>query len=223
MNSVRTFVTDSTLVNSVCPERLAQIPASMRRRLSAYSKLIFTAILDLAERQPKIFHMPVVLASRHGDLQRTEKLLRALVRGESLSPTQFGLSVNNAVLGQYSLAVNNKAAMTTVSGGEQTYPLGWLEAVSQVQNEAEAVLLIIADEPPPDVYQSQESSPKSAFSHAVLLHRHNGKEVIMDQPKLDSCDIDVAELAQQVQNAISEGEQKVSMRYGKTNWCWHVR
>ena len=180
MNSVSVFVVDSTLAESVCPERLRRIPGSMRRRLSSYSKLIFTAILELSERQPNVLQLPVVLASRHGDLQRTEKLLRELVQGESLSPTQFGLSVNNAVLGQYSLAVNNQTAMTTVSGGEQTYPLGWLEAISQVKSEAETVLLVLADEPPPEVYQSLESSPKSAFAHAVLLDRLNGKEVIMD-------------------------------------------
>ena len=178
---MRAFVADSTLVQNECRERLKQIPASTRRRLSSYAKVLITAMLELSERHPQLQETPVVLATRHGDLHRTEKLLRELVRGEILSPTQFALSVNNAVLGQYSMAADNRQSMTTLSAGEQTYPLGWLEALSQLQSEAEQVLLVYADEVPPAVYSGQVKSPVTGFSHAVLLDRENGQELILDR------------------------------------------
>ena len=221
-SQAKVFVADSTLVTSECRDRLKQVPASMRRRLSSYSKLIVTAIMELAEREKGVHNTPVVLATRHGDLQRTEKLLRTLVQGEVLSPTQFGLSVNNAVLGQYSMAVDNQQAMTTVSGGEETYPLGWLEAIAQVSNEFERVLLVVADETPPEVYRKQQNSPIHAFAQAVLLDRENGREVILDQSRESAEHYDAYDVAEKLQHCLEQGKQRLVVNYGANSWSWHV-
>ncbi|MBJ7266203.1 beta-ketoacyl synthase chain length factor [Idiomarina abyssalis] len=221
---MRAFVADSTLVQNECRERLKQIPASTRRRLSSYAKVLITAMLELSERHPQLQETPVVLATRHGDLHRTEKLLRELVRGEILSPTQFALSVNNAVLGQYSMAADNRQSMTTLSAGEQTYPLGWLEALSQLQSEAEQVLLLYADEVPPAVYSGQVKSPVTGFSHAVLLHRKNGQELILDRRvgKESQLQEDVWSVANSVQKILDAGGDKVVKDYNGVRWSWHV-
>ncbi|WP_287816352.1 beta-ketoacyl synthase chain length factor [Idiomarina sp.] len=221
---MRAFVADSTLVQNECRERLKQIPASTRRRLSSYAKVLITAMLELSERHPQLQETPVVLATRHGDLHRTEKLLRELVRGEILSPTQFALSVNNAVLGQYSMAADNRQSMTTLSAGEQTYPLGWLEALSQLQSEAEQVLLVYADEVPPAVYSGQVKSPVTGFSHAVLLDRENGQELILDRRvgKESQLQEDVWSVANSVQKILDAGGGKVVQDYNKVRWSWHV-
>ena len=220
---MRAFVADSTLVQTECRERLKQIPASTRRRLSSYAKVLITAMLELSERHPQLQETPVVLATRHGDLHRTEKLLRELVRGEILSPTQFALSVNNAVLGQYSMAADNRQSMTTLSAGEQTYPLGWLEALSQLQSEAEQVLLVYADEVPPAVYSGQVKSPVTGFSHAVLLDRENGQELILDRRvgKESQLQEDVWSVANSVQKILDAGG-KVIQDYNGVRWSWHV-
>jgi len=221
---MRAFIADSTLVESESRELLKQIPASTRRRLSSYAKVLITAILELSERHPQLQYTPVILATRHGDLHRTEKLLRELVRGEILSPTQFALSVNNAVLGQYSMAVDNRQAMTTLSGGEQTYPLGWLEALSQLQNEAEQVLLVYADEVPPAVYSGQVNSPLKSFAQAVLLHRENGQELILDRrvEKESQLQDDVWQVANSVQQMLDAGDGTVRKDYNGVRWSWHV-
>ncbi|MAA61600.1 beta-ketoacyl synthase chain length factor [Idiomarina sp. UBA3176] len=221
---MRAFVADSTLVETECRERLKQIPASTRRRLSSYAKVIMTAILELSERHPQLKETPVVLATRHGDLHRTEKLLRELVRGEVLSPTQFALSVNNAVLGQYSMAADNRQAMTTLSAGEQTYPLGWLEAVSQVQSETRQVLLVYADEVPPAVYSGQVHSPVRSFAHAVLLDRKNGQKLILDRlvEKESQLQEDVWLVANGVQQMLDSCSGKVVKDYNGVRWSWHV-
>lgn len=105
------YLSDSTSAPSTA---LESIPASTRRRLSSYAKLLLAALFEVIEQHPEAAHAPVVLASRHGDLQRTIRLLNELVAGELLSPTQFCLSVNNAVLGQFSMLVDNQQGMTTV-------------------------------------------------------------------------------------------------------------
>lgn len=221
---MRAFVADSTLVETECRERLKQIPASTRRRLSSYAKVMMTAILELGGRHPQLKETPVILATRHGDLHRTEKLLRELVRREILSPTQFALSVNNAVLGQYSMAADNRQAMTTLSAGEQTYPLGWLEAISQLQSEAKQVLLVYADEVPPAVYSEQVQSPVKNFAHAVLLDRENGQELILDRlvAKESQLQNDVWLVASCVQQMLDTRSGKVVKDYNGVRWSWHV-
>jgi hypothetical protein len=48
--------------------------------------------------------VPLVFASRHGDVARSMDLLGALVSDQPLSPTGFGLSVHNAIAALYSIA-----------------------------------------------------------------------------------------------------------------------
>ena len=48
--------------------------------------------------------VPLVFASRHGDVQRSFELLEQMARDEPMSPTHFGLSTHNAVIAQYSIA-----------------------------------------------------------------------------------------------------------------------
>lgn len=220
---MKAFVADSTLVTEECRERLKSVPASMRRRLSSYSKLIVTAILEMSERGVSLHNVPVVLATRHGDLQRTEKLLRTLVQGDMISPTQFGLSVNNAVLGQYSMAFDNQQAMTAVSAGNETCPMGWLDAMTHVANESEQVLLIVADETPPDVYRSQQCSPVNAFAQAVLLDRKNGREVILDQSNCKTKTLDAFDVAQKLQRCLDNGGELRVAGQANTSWNWHVK
>lgn len=220
---MKAFVADSTLVTEECRERLKRVPTSMRRRLSSYSKLIVTAILELSERVPSLQDVPVVLATRHGDLQRTEKLLRALVQGDMVSPTQFGLSVNNAVLGQYSVALGNQQAMTAVSAGDQTCLMGWLDAMAQVANDSERVLLIVADETPPEVYRSQQRSPLNAFAQAVLLDRRNGREVILDQSDNKGDTLDASDVAQRLQYCLNDGGELSVAGQGNARWNWYVK
>ena len=45
--------------------------------------------------------VPLVFASRHGDVARSMELLEALAADEPPSPTTFGLSVHNAIAALY--------------------------------------------------------------------------------------------------------------------------
>ena len=81
---------------------LAEMPAMQRRRLEPLGRMA----LQVAWRcQPDpAVAMPLVFASRHGDVARTYEMLAGLARGEPLSPTHFGLSTHNAIAAQYSIA-----------------------------------------------------------------------------------------------------------------------
>src|SRR5690606_31159104 len=82
------------------------LPAMQRRRLSRLARMAFAVATPLTEGQPP---MPLVYASRHGETPRTFAILSDLARQEALSPTQFSLSVHNAVIGLWSILQNDRS------------------------------------------------------------------------------------------------------------------
>lgn len=88
------------------------LPALQRRRLSRLARMLFHVAWPLAEGRPA---MPLVFASRHGDTPRTLAMLSDLARGEPLSPTQFSLSVDNAIIGLWSIQRGDTSEMTALA------------------------------------------------------------------------------------------------------------
>ena len=56
--------------------------------------------------------LPLVFISRHGETPRTLDILSDLASEQPLSPTQFSLSVHNAVIGLWSILRNETSEMT---------------------------------------------------------------------------------------------------------------
>ena len=205
---------------------LQLIPAATRRRLSSYAKTLLSAVLTIYEQFPQANKLPVILASRHGDLRRTIELLNDLVNGESLSPTQFCLSVNNAVLGQLSMITQNTQAMTTVGGGADSFAYAWLEGVTQLESHAQ-VLIIYADEQPPEPYTAQCESPRCGVAFAALLTKEpspGAKQVNFAHSchAEPSNTTDVVDVAQALHAALSSGEGTITMTNSNHHWSWHV-
>lgn len=213
---------------------LQAVPAATRRRLSSYAKTLLSAVFDIIERVPAAAQVPVVLASQHGDLRRTIDLLQELVQGEPLSPTQFCLSVNNAVLGQLSMLTSNGSAMTTVGAGPDSFAYAWLEGITQLA-DAPKVLIIYADEQPPEPYTAYCDSPEAGIAFAALLSREMSQEVSQEhypdarqlrfeytqcsaQPALAN----VIQTAECLHHAIQHGSGAVHMENAKHRWSWHV-
>ena len=75
--------------SSVSPD-LPQVKKMQKRRFSRLTKLMLSAAYDCVDH----LHYPAVFASRHGELNRTVKLLKDIVTKDSLSPTAFSQSVH---------------------------------------------------------------------------------------------------------------------------------
>ena len=145
------------------------VPAMQRRRLSDFAKMA----LHVAQQAATNAHsemLPVVYATRHGDFHRTSKILKDLAAGDALSPTSFGLSVHNAVIGLYSILTNNQAKMSTISAGANTVLMALVEAYSQlVANQLDEIMLVYCDQALPDDYKKYEKSPAIDLSFACIL------------------------------------------------------
>ena len=152
---------------------LLAMPAMQRRRVERVGRLALQVAFDVdAEGEaPDFATRPMVFASRHGDVLRSVGLLDTLDRAEPLSPTQFGLSVHNAVAAQYGIARGSTAPYSAVAGGRFSAEAGLLEAMAFLGDGHDEVLLVVYDEPPPTLFERDADEPAVPFAWAARIVR----------------------------------------------------
>ncbi len=147
---------------------LKEIPAMQRRRLSPFAKLALHCALSAADEC--LTTVPSVFASRHGDLAKTSKLISDVAAKEDLSPTQFGLSVHNAVGGLFSIYTGNKAPLTAISAGEDTFFTAIVDALCKLSaNDYKEILVVFTENIVPEIYQEYVAQDEVAIACALLL------------------------------------------------------
>lgn len=145
---------------------VAFLPAMQRRRLSHLARMAFAVGWPLAEGHAQL---PLVFVSRHGETPRTFSILSELAAGEPLSPTQFSLSVHNAVIGLWSILRGSTCEMTALAAAGDGFEQGVLEAAALLGEGAPAVLLIITEETPPPAYGPWIEDVPFAYALGLLL------------------------------------------------------
>jgi hypothetical protein len=90
--------------------------------------------------------LPAVFASSHGDTEITDYLCRELAAvNVALSPTRFHNSVHNAAGAYWTIAVGCRQSVNAISGGDESFGCGLLEATAQAISSASPVLLVAYD------------------------------------------------------------------------------
>ncbi len=147
---------------------LKQIPPMQRRRLSQFAKLSFHCILE--SLGDNISDIPCVFSSRHGDLHKTAKLIEDVATKSDLSPTNFGLSVHNAVAGLYSIFAKNKQAMTAIAAGEDSLIMAIVDAYAKLESQnLDRVLVVYTDQIVPEQYSQFVSDKEQTLAIAFVL------------------------------------------------------
>ncbi len=135
-----------TLLPDTLPEQkpeLSFLPALQRRRLSLAARLMFQAAYEVVGEQ----HCPTVFVSHDGELNRSFELWQTLLRDGDVSPTSFGLSVHNALIGQWSILRGDTSEHTALAAQQNGWEIAITEAVALLNEGVERVLVIAADEP----------------------------------------------------------------------------
>nr|WP_272888512.1 beta-ketoacyl synthase chain length factor [Stutzerimonas stutzeri] len=142
------------------------LPAMQRRRLSRLARMVFAVATPLAAGRPA---MPLVYASRHGETTRTFAILNDLAGEEPLSPTQFSLSVHNAIIGLWSIQQQNTSEMTSLAAEGDGLEHAVLEATLLLGEGAPEVLVVVAEDQPPTVYAPWINDVSFPYAVALLL------------------------------------------------------
>ena len=150
---------------------LVEVPAMARRRIDPLGR----AALQVAYWAQQdadaavLGAMPLVFASRWGELARSVAMLQELAQGEALSPTAFSHSVHNAIGAQYSIQRGITANVSAVAAAEASAAAGWVEAQALLAAGAPAVLLTVFDAPLPALYTPTGLDAPLAPLHAYAL------------------------------------------------------
>jgi len=155
------------------PDNLEQpsctfLPAMQRRRLSRLARITMEVAWPLCSEDEQL---PFVFASRHGETPCTFALLTDVAQEQPLSPTKFGLSVHNAIAGQWSILRGQRGESVAIAGEADTFEHAMLEGAMLLAEGASSVLVVIAEEQPPPAYANWISDVP--FSYAVALRLGN--------------------------------------------------
>ena len=142
------------------------LPALQRRRLSRLARMAFSVGWPLAEGREQL---PMVFVSRHGETPRTFDILSDLAADQPLSPTQFSLSVHNAVIGLWSILRGATSEMTALAAAGDGLEHGVLEAATLLEEGASAVLLVVTEESPPAAYAPWIDDVPFPYALGLLL------------------------------------------------------
>lgn len=137
-----------------------------RRRLSPMARAVFECAWPVAQGQPP---MPLVYASRHGETTRNFGLLQSLAAGEPLSPTAFGLSVHNALAGQWSIIRRETTESIALSAEDDGLEHAFLEAGLLLADGHHNVLVVLAEERPPAPYSPWIDDVPFSYAAAFRL------------------------------------------------------
>lgn len=196
--------------------RLDFLPPMQRRRLSSMARMVFASAWPLAEGRPP---MPVVYASRHGETSRGFELLQTLARDEDLSPTSFALSVHNAILGQWSIVRNETCETVALSIEGDGAEHAFLEAGALQEQGHEQVLVILAEETPPQAYRPWTADIPFPYAAAFVVGRGPGMSLALSP---DGAPPDQAGLPSPLSllRHLSLGTSRWHCRTGNRTWTW---
>ena len=142
------------------------VPPLDRRRLTGVER----AALSVAWQVRSADEIPVVFASRWGEIGVTAKLMRQFHADGEMSPAGFSASVHNAAPGAFSLLTRNHAPYTAVAARDRSLEAGLLEALA-LRRET---VFVYAEEATPDLYAPTFGDLQSGCAVAVRLAPGDG-------------------------------------------------
>ena len=142
---------------------LKQIPPMARRRMSRLGRVAVQAVLGCRSDESEL---PMVFASRYGDVVRSLGLLEDFVRDGTMSPNGFSLSVHNAIAAMYSIALEDRSNVICVAGGRASAAAGLIETAGLLCDSTPEVLLVCYDEALPVDYACYRDEPPCIWAWA---------------------------------------------------------
>ena len=200
---------------------LAFLPAMQRRRLGTAARLVLDAAWPLAEHYPAC---PMVFASHDGEINRSFELWLNLLREGDVSPTSFGLSVHNALAGQWSMLRGDMSENTALSVQCDGLETALAEACALLHEGAPRVLVVVADEPLHTEYAV--AAKRAPFAYALAMVVEQGDDYRLSL----SADGDAAPDAPQhyagaldwIRFLHSDGLEH-TQNYGARRWLWQKK
>lgn len=121
-------------------------PKPVPRRMSRLSNAALCCVAQLVQKcGDYILQLPLVYASRHGELERTHALFDELKTYGEMSPAGFSLSVHNATASLLGLTSGSTNNSTTLAAGPDSLAMGIMEATMLSRKHNTESLMVYGD------------------------------------------------------------------------------
>jgi hypothetical protein len=148
------------------------VPMMLRRRATPIGQKVMGAALACRD----IGGARYVVASRHGEYDRTVGIFTSLAAREAPSPAEFSMSVHNGLAGLLSIHTGNKLGHVAIAAGEDSFAYGLIEAGLCLAEEPETpVLLLYYDAPLPAGYEPFRNPSEAELPVIVALVLENAR------------------------------------------------
>lgn len=200
---------------------LTFLPAMQRRRLSKSARLVCQAAWQLAD---EFTGCPLVYASHDGEINRSFELWAELLSSHTVSPTSFGLSVHNAIAGQWSMLRQDMSENTALAVGCDGLENALAEAYALLCEGAPHVLVVLADAPLLDDYTVQ--AQRAPFAYALAMVISPGEQYrlsLLDTPHIMPSENPVPPYwgaLDWIRFLLSDGITTHQQHHGKRIWQW---
>lgn len=142
------------------------IPMMAARRMSIGSRFAVDTGLALLEEHDVD---AAIFTSRHGELEKTGRILHSLAQQEAISPTEFSMSVHNTAAGWLTIISKNPLPVTSLAAGNDSFQQGILEAQSMLATGSTRVMLVDFEGEIPDIYHESVNSEFLPYAVAIIL------------------------------------------------------
>lgn len=196
------------------------LPMMTARRLSSGSRFSVDCGLSLLQQHGAD---AVVFTSRHGELERNLRILLALSKQESLSPTDFTMSVHNSAVGSLTIAARSSVVSTSIAAGLDSFQQGLLEVAALHQAGYRHVVLVDFDGTIPAFYDDKLPEQMPRYPYAVALLLASGDDLSCStSPLSESTEPEMPQSLQFLQAVLA---QKNAFNIGGANvsWQWKAR
>lgn len=150
------------------PASIPLLPMMTARRLDPGTRLALQAALAIQQRHPA---SALVFSSRHGEIQRTHRILQSLAARNSVSPADFAASVHNTAVGQFTITAALPLPASSVSAGKNSF----LHALHEVRAFFSAghscVLHVDFENTLPSVFHSSDAPCTTPYAAAFLWEK----------------------------------------------------
>jgi len=145
------------------------LPAMLRRRCKPLTRIMLTAAYACCP-QEELSQVRTVFTSRHGSINESIGLLHAIADSQRVSAATFSHTVHNAQAGLFSIAASNRRASSSIAASEDSFPAGFLEALTHLHRAPDdKVLLVTGDVPLAPTFASLIAEPQASYAVALLL------------------------------------------------------
>ncbi|UOO80719.1 beta-ketoacyl synthase chain length factor [Uruburuella testudinis] len=194
------------------------LPAMQRRRLGVPARLVLDAAWNLAGQFPDA---PLVYVSHDGEINRSFELWLSLLREHTVSPTSFGLSVHNALAGQWSMLRGDMSEHTALAVCGDGLEHALAEAYALLQEGAPRVLVVSADEPLQADYAADAVRAPWPYALAMVVMRGDEYRLSLmpSETVSDGLMNHYWGALDWIRFMCSDGLEHVQ-NYGKRRWLW---